>query len=481
MTITCKICNKEFKSIITASHLKRHNISCSEYRSQYGTMVSDEQKQKRLNTMFEKYGAFVSPKTREASRDRAADLNIKGRITVKQKYGVDNVGQLPGHADKIKETYKGKFGVDHYTKTEEYKAESEINRFRRWVKFSPKTVELLDIGTAEDKVDMFENPNKMISFKCLLCNGTEEIPSETYKWRIRQADTPCIKCSGINKGSLKEQSLKDFVISLGFNIVENRKLLGKQEIDIFIPEKNIGIEFNGLFWHNDLRVDKKYHIDKTVAARNNGIRLIHIFEDEWDHARPIVESRLRGILGKIDNRIYARKCEIKEISYKDEKQFLESTHMQGYAKSSVKLGLFHDGILVSVMTFAKANLAKGHRNSLAWELLRFSSIKNTVVVGAASRLFSYFIKTYSPVEVISYSDNRWNTGNTYKNIGFQPNGDTGIGYWYILGDKRIHRFNLRKTKDDDQTKTEYENRLTQGYKRIWDCGHSKWIWRAPLH
>jgi hypothetical protein len=129
------------------------------------------------------------------------------------------------------------------------------------------------------------------------------------------------------------------------------------------------------------------------------------------------------------------------------------------------------------MTFSKVNLSKGHRNKKAWELLRFASLKDVVVIGAASKLFSYFIKEYSPEEVISYSDNRWNTGKTYENIGFKYNGDTGIGYWYIFENRRLHRFNLRKRSTDDQEKTEYENRLIQGYKRIWDCGNSKWIWK----
>lgn len=441
-------------------------------------MVSEEQKQKRLDTLFEKYGSYVSPKTRESSRARSLDLNRKGKKTIEEKYGVDNVGKLPDHANKIKATYMERHGVDHYTKTETFRKALEDKRFNRWVEFSPKTVELLHVCDSKDKIDIFENPNKLLSFKCLDCENTEEIPTETYKWRIRETGTPCIRCSAINKGSLKEREIKEFVRSLGFGIDENKKMLGRQEIDIFVPEMNLGIEFNGLFWHNDLRIDKKYHINKTLAARQQGIRLIHIFEDEWDYSREIVKSRLRNILGKIKLKIHARKCEIKEIQYSDERPFLEDNHIQGYAKSSIKLGLFHNNMLVSVMTFAKLNLAKGHRGNSGWELLRFSSLRDTIVVGAASRLFSYFLKTYSPREIISYSDNRWNTGNTYKNIGFEHNGETGIGYWYIMGNKRIHRFNLRKTKDDDQQKTEYENRLDQGYKRIWDCGHTRWIWRS---
>ena len=430
---------------------------------------------KRLNTMFETYGAFVSPIALAATTARAADMNAKGKITLKERYNVENPGQLPDHYDKCKETLMENYGVTHYFYSNEYKEISDERRLNTYIELSPITITILNISDDVEKKLIFDDPNKIIEFRCQ-CGFTDAIPSETYKWRIRETLTPCIKCSGLNKGSKKEKDIKEFIESLGYVIIENKKMLNGKEIDIFIPSLNIGIEFDGLFYHNDLRIDKNYHIDKTNIAQEKGIKLIHIFEDEWDYKKEIVKSRLLSILGKIEEKIYARKCIIKTISLDEAKNFIDENHIQGYANSSIKLGLFYKDVLVSVMTFCIPDKSKSQKKEEGfWELSRFCSKINTQVVGAASKLLCYFEKNYYPKKLLSFADKRWSAGEVYYNLGFTEMNDTVINYWYIKGDKRFHRFPLRKNKDDDQSLSEYENRIKQGFLRIWDCGSKKFI------
>ena len=103
-------------------------------------------------------------------------------------------------------------------------------------------------------------------------------------------------------------------------------------------------------------------------------------------------------------------------------------------------------------------------------------------MGGASKLFAHFVKHYTPIKVLSFADKRWSTGNLYQQLKFTSVGDTRINYWYIdtKNTKRIYRYALRKNKNDDQSLTEYENRIKQGYKRIWDCGSSKWEWDSKI-
>jgi hypothetical protein len=108
------------------------------------------------------------------------------------------------------------------------------------------------------------------------------------------------------------------------------------------------------------------------------------------------------------------------------------------------------------------------------ELIRYATSKN--VRGGARKLFKYFIKNYRPEQILSYCDKRWGTGSLYEQLGFIQQQDTGVGYFYVKGYDRIYRYALRKNENDDPNLTEYENRLNQGYKRIWDCGNTKWIW-----
>ena len=172
----------------------------------------------------------------------------------------------------------------------------------------------------------------------------------------------------------------------------------------------------------------------------------------------------------------AKNCIIKPLSTSDEKCFLEKNHIQGTANSSAAYGLYFNNTLVSTMTFRKPNKAKGQENIDGhWELLRFCSVLDTHVVGGAGKLLKHFIKTHCPIQILSFADRRWSNGNLYKRLGFEQKKSTLLNYWYIKNKQRYHRFGLRKNKNDDQSLTEYENRLAQGYLRIWDCGSSKWI------
>jgi hypothetical protein len=262
-------------------------------------------------------------------------------------------------------------------------------------------------------------------------------------------------------------------------IDNNRTLLGKSEIDIYVPDKKVGVEFHGLFWHNDLRRPPNYHLEKLDLATSKNIRLIQIFEDEWLHNRPIVESRLKYILGHTSKKIYARKCSIREVTSSESKNFLNQNHIQGHANASIKLGLYFENELMSIMTFALPNIAKGgKRIDGHWELLRFCNKIDTTIVGGANKLLAHFVKICEPEQIFSFADKRWSTGALYETIGFTKQTDTKVNYWYInmAETKRIHRFALRKNDKDDPKLTEYENRLAQGYLRIWDCGSSKWVW-----
>lgn len=495
----CKVCSSPVKSLgketcsskcrerlktDTNKHISRVEKQKSTMLEKYGVSNAANipaAQEKRKSTMLEKYGAFVSPKTREASSSRAAELNKKGKATLYKKYGVGNPSQIPGHGNKCKTTMMENYGVSHYSMIPTHRDRRQQTSFEKWQRFSPNTITFLDVAEDDEKIKIFENPNKLIRFKCNSCNNIDEIPSETFKWRIQHEITPCKNCANLSNKSLKEEQLADFIKSLGYVVELNSKILDGKEIDVLIKDKNIGFEFHGLFWHNDLRVAKDYHFRKYEIAKSKGITLIQVFEDEWDHKNSIVKNRIRHILGISKHKLYARNCKIREISVKQEKEFLNSNHLQGACNSSVKLGAYYGEELVSVMTFSHLSRAKGSSPKPDhWELARFCIKENLAITGIAGKLFKYFVKNYNPAYILSYSDLRWQSNNTYEKIGFKYAGVTRLNYWYInLKEcKRIHRYAMRKNEADDQSLTEYENRLAEGYKRIWDCGNSKWAWTS---
>lgn len=275
--------------------------------------------------------------------------------------------------------------------------------------------------------------------------------------------------------SLMEESMVDFIVSLGFSVVTNdRTSVPGYELDVIVPEKNIAFEFDGIFWHNELHKPKTYHLDKTEACQKSGIRLIHVFEDEWQNKQDICKSIIRNVLGKTENKIYARKCEIRDVTSSEASVFLDTNHIQGRCGSSIRYGLYFNGELVSLMTFGNTRHFIGN-SSHQYELLRFCNKMGTSVVGGASRLLKHFVKEKNPSNIVSYADRRWSVGGLYERLGFNKYGTSKPNYFYVINGIRKNRFNFRKSvlmKKYGCPKEMSEREFCKQNKwwRIYDCG-----------
>ena len=71
-------------------------------------------------------------------------------------------------------------------------------------------------------------------------------------------------------------------------ILNYRKLIFPQEVDIYLPDIKLAIEYDGLMFHSQGKskysifkgVSKNYHLDKTNLVESEGAQLFHIFEGE---------------------------------------------------------------------------------------------------------------------------------------------------------------------------------------------------------
>ena len=198
-----------------------------------------------------------------------------------------------------------------------------------------------------------------------------------------------------------------------------------------------------------------------------------------------VKSRLKSLLGLSDVRIYGRKCELKYVDVKTKTTFLNQNHIQGCVGSSVNIGLYHNNILVSLMTFGQKRRSMGNKNIInnEYELLRFCNKLNHNVIGGASKLLKKFISDYNPTQIISYADRRWSVGNLYQKIGFDFVKKTEPNYFYVKNKKREYRFKYRKDilvkEGFDVTKSESQIMEERGIHRIYDCGHL--LYSMKLH
>ena len=470
MKVRCKECNDEFKITpinmlnITGKNINEITPPCSK--------CNNERKKKNMIMDINYYMDKIKK-----------EFNIE--------YTIINPDEYTGATNELK--FKcGK--CDHIFTSTQYNLYYSLVKSNGKVHVCPSCNKLVrDERSYEEKLNEI-NPNIIniepyitretkIKHKCLECDYVwETSPNSRYH------NSGCPNCNNIITTSKMENELYEILKEIYDGEIDrhSRYLLGNgQEIDIYIPEFKLGIEMDGLYWHNSEKKDKKYHLNKTLLANEKGIHLIHIFEDEWINKKDIVIDKIKSKLNlNNSNRIYARNCTIDVIDTNTKNDFLTVNHIQGKDISPIRLGLFYNGELVSVMTFGKPRISTGNNDvkDNEYELIRYASLLNTSVVGGFSKLLKYFTRNYDYNRIITYADLRYSkiNDNVYNTIGFNKINTSLPNYWYFDRNnvsKKYHRYTFRKNVLDDKLSnfnkdlTEYENMKNNNYLRIYDCGN----------
>ena len=244
----------------------------------------------------------------------------------------------------------------------------------------------------------------------------------------------CPLCAKGSNTSSFEIMVEEYIRSIYDGCVEtnNRLIIKPKEIDIYLPDINVAIECNGNRWHStEYGKDSTYHLNKTDGCEGKDIHLIHIFEDEWKFKQKIVKSRLKHTISTNMRKLPARKCTIKQISNNTKNAFLSKYHLQGKDQSSVKYGLFYRDRMVSVMTFCKSKYTKKYE----WELSRYATISNFVILGGAGKLLKRLEREYNPRSIVTFADRRWSMGGLYYHLGFTHIHNSKPNYFYVLRDR----------------------------------------------
>lgn len=429
---------------------------------------------KAIQTNLEKYNHSHHLKNDEI-------LN-KLKKTNQEKFGVDFPILLNSSKQKLIENNLSNFGSEYYFSSEIHKNHLKQEKIKNIKLFSEQR-NLLFVPDQYQKIRNIEN--KKVSyiyytFTCKNCN-------HTFQTTLSNQNIICRNCYPLNNTSKLQKEFKEFLLEYNIEFSENdRSIISPQEIDFYIPKKNLAIELNGNYYHSELggKKDKKYHIKKSKLCNSKNINLIHIFEDEWILKKEIVKSRILNKLNLTPNKIYARQCRIQLINNQIKTDFLNKNHIQGNTTDKIRIGLYHENELVSIMTFSKLRNALGnkHKNENFWELNRFCSLNNYSIVGGFEKLLKYFIQNFNPKKIITFGDCRW-SGMDYKktvyhNSGFSYIDTTKPNYFYTLNkdySKRLHRYNFTKHKISQKgdPRSEWEIMQLNGYDRIWDCGSMK--------
>ena len=432
-----------------------------------------------------------------SKRDSKNINKIKTTNSLKEKYGVEHALQIPDSKNKFKRTNQEKFGFEYFMGTTAFKQKSIATNLEKYgyewstqcpeVKQHHDKANYLKYGVKEfkqrnasDKLKLYLN-NFELSKKLLQDNQftfldlkkyfPEDKDSQLYSWLVRFDLMSLLKHSS---RSIPENELYEYLKPFGFTITNDRKLLGNgKEIDIYNPDLKIGIEFNGTYYHcSKVLQDKNYHFNKSKLAQEKMIRLIHIYEYEWTN--PEMKEKLKSLLtiacNKVNTKIYARKCDVKEISNKEAREFNNKNHLQGHRNAQITYGLFYEGKLVQLMSFSRTKYNRNLKGDNDWEIIRGCPGSNNIVIGGVSKLFKHFIQDNNPDRIFSYCDFNKFDGRGYEAIGMKFIGYTGPDKKWIIHGKVVNRnpYHYHELKD-------------QAEAVIWGAGSKKYLWEKELN
>jgi hypothetical protein len=421
---------------------------------------SDYLKSTKLYFIDDKYGVFMS--TFKAIQDANASthpeaINERRAKTNLEKYGCTNPGANKDIRNKINQTMVKKYGVENALQNSDLLKKSKDTLFKNY-------------GVQ----NMMHHPDivKKIEQTSLAKYGTTH-PMKNIGVQVKQ-----FYAYQENKNrfiSSGEKEVGKFIESLGLEhrpkfIYDKDK---KRQIDIFIPSLNIAIEYNGLYWHSEAnpKIYPKYHYEKYKMCKDQGIRLIQIFEHEWIEKNKQVKSFLKSALGKNERIVYARKCTLKQVDKKEAAKFLEEYHIQGSPGFNASFGLYYNDELLCLASFGKH-----HRNSKDWVLSRFVGKEGVNVVGGLSKIVKEALKHYK--ELSTWVDLRLSNGDNWIKCGWSLNQILKPDYFYFdnkTGNIVKKQSRQKKSVNTPAGMTEHEHALLEKLYRIYDAGKLKLI------
>lgn len=475
----------------------------------YGTKCSaqaPEAKEKRKQTCLDRYGVEYAGQSKEIQEKKKQTMLlrygveyagqssvIKEKIkqTMLLKYGVESPSQSPEVQQKMKQTCLDKYGVENPQQASEVREKTRQTMLQEYgVEYPSQSPEIREkIRQANLKNLGVENPAQLpliqrkIKETTLERYGVEHL-NQLPENRERLKEW-CIENPGKLFTTKPEQSILDWVQQYYPSAQKYRD--GTYEIDIFIPEINVGIEYNGLYHHQESVLESRYgegigrnyHINKTKYFKEKGIRIIHIFGHEWKDRKEQVQSFLQSAIGKNTRKIGARQCKVvwtnKKKEIKEAYKFLEKYHIQGAVYGTKYAAMvWYEDELVSVATFGRHHRNKDYRD---WVLTRFCAKKGVTIQGLLSKVTKLASREIKE-DMISWADYRISIGNGYEKAGWEFDELLRPDYFYHKNRKVVSKQSRQKKKiGTPEGMTEKEHAQLEGWERVYDCGKIRYIYK----
>lgn len=181
---------------------------------------------------------------------------------------------------------------------------------------------------------------------------------------------------------------------------------------------------------------------------------LYLYEDRWMSGGDVLKKRILSRMGYFES-VFARKCEVVSGGKIAENvsRFLDKYHSYGRAKCKYRYALMYKGEMVAAATFSSPRPMprEDGRTYLSFEWVRYASVSGMRVVGGMGKLLKSFVEDAlvigeregMPIEIMSYSDNEWSSGDVYNRLGFRKIGERDP-VRYFVDSETYTRYSLRK-------------------------------------
>lgn len=382
------------------------------------------------------------------------EVRKKAHDTMEAKYGKRNALECPEFLNKSINTLKQNYGISHPMQSKEIRVRQKLSLL------------------ATHGVD---NPMKSSAVKEQMVKNSQDKYGYDYPCQspeIKEKICEAFTTSDGRKESEGERELRDYITSLGFNGYPG--YVGgsnPKQIDIKIENSSLCFEYNGNYWHSEANknMHKNYHLEKTIECEKKGLRLIHIFEHEWEERNAQVKSYIRSALGKNSRIVYARKTTIKPVDKKEARDFLEKYHILGATRLMNAYGLYLNDELLCLIS-----VNVHHRNNKELVINRYVGKEDVSVVGGLSKLSSHAKSIHGTLT--TWVDRRISDGEGWIKAGWTKISVSKPDYFYYniktakVQSKQSRKKSLVKTPEG---MTESQHSLKDGLAKIYDCGKIK--------
>jgi len=483
--------SEEVKEKIKETNFKRYGVS--------HPMQSDEVKEKTKQTIKKKYGVDNLMYCDEI-KDKVAQTNM-------DRYGSKSPMQNKDVQEKVRLTCQKRYDVDYPIQNPEIKEKIRITNLKRYKSEYPSQNKIIQ-NKAREKFSASVSEDLNDNFRQINILRSDDFWEEMAKENTSLTDV-CLKF-GLNAGGVRfhlvqdefreryystysfpkiqlQKKVRDIIDPMGaFSVLNNRTSIHPLELDIFFPKQKFAIEFNGDYWHSEVVLSpvqaRNKHKNKTNLCGEKGIRLIHIFQHQWEKRQQQFLGFIKSALGLNNTKIMARKC---SIDNEPCSSFYDANHIQGYGRGTIKFfNLVYNEQIVASMSASRHHRQNNDKRDIVLNRLCFAD--NTSVAGGASKLFKAFCiwaKEQGYNRVISWSDNCWTEGKIYRILGFSLDREYGPDYFYYDTKKRIYRSKQSQRKTATKCPEDIKERewaIQRGLYRIWDCGKKRWIFNLKV-